>query len=134
MVTKFMVLSAVQERSCDGQDGGLLAPSHAGQVRALEEAYRVSGVNPSQVRFVECHGTATAQGDATEINTLSKVFNNTDRKFKLGIGSVKSNFGHCLSAAGMASLMKMLQAIEHGASLLLNFILPVLEFLRIKIG
>ena len=41
--------------SCDGQDGGLLAPSHAGQVRALEEAYRVSGVNPSQVRFVECH-------------------------------------------------------------------------------
>lgn len=98
--------------SCDGQDGGLLAPSHPGQVRALQEAYDSSGVDPKDVRFVECHGTATARGDATEINTLNKIFNVTGRTYKLGIGSVKSNFGHCLSAAGMASMMKMLQAIE----------------------
>ena len=110
--------------SCDGQDGGLLAPSHEGQVRALNEAYEISGVNPAEVRFVECHGTATARGDATEINTLKKVFNRSDRKFKLGIGSVKSNFGHCLSAAGMASLMKMLQAIEHGAAPATKFTTP----------
>ena len=98
--------------SCDGQDGGLLAPSHNGQVRALKEAYRDSGVSPKDVRFVECHGTATARGDATEINTLDKIFNVPERTFKLGIGSVKSNFGHCLSAAGMASMMKMLQTVE----------------------
>ena len=110
--------------SCDGQDGGLLAPSHEGQVRALREAYHTSGVSPADVRFIECHGTATARGDATEINTLKKVFYDSERKFKLGIGSVKSNFGHCLSAAGMASLMKMLQSIEHGVAPATKFINP----------
>jgi len=101
--------------SCDGKDGGLLAPSHPGQKRALEQVYFEQGIDPATVDFVECHGTATKVGDATELKTLESIFNKGRTK-PLGIGSVKSIFGHCLSAAGMASFLKMMLSIVHKKS------------------
>ncbi|MCO4782945.1 MAG: hypothetical protein KC646_11530 [Candidatus Cloacimonetes bacterium] len=100
--------------SCDGKDGGLLAPSHDGQVRALDKAYQSSGIDPKTIDVVECHGTATNVGDACEIKTLKKVFGDNQNQ-SVGIGSIKSLFGHCLSAAGMASSIKVIMALKEKA-------------------
>ena len=57
--------------SSDGRCRGLTAPSHEGQVRALERAYAEAGIDPATVGYVEAHGTGTAVGDVVEIDALS---------------------------------------------------------------
>jgi len=65
--------------------------------------------------MVEAHGTGTMIGDPIELRALTDVYReHTDRVGYCAIGSVKSNLGHLLSAAGMAGLVKVLLAVEHG--------------------
>ena len=99
--------------SNDGRGRGFLMPSQAGQVRAVRQAYALSGLSPAEVGFVECHATGTSVGDATEIATLHEVFG--DRRGGLPIGSFKANAGHLITAAGGAGLLKILGAMEHEA-------------------
>jgi acyl transferase domain-containing protein/3-hydroxymyristoyl/3-hydroxydecanoyl-(acyl carrier protein) dehydratase len=98
--------------SNDGNKGGFLSPSEEAQVRAMEQAYRVSGLSPREISLVECHATGTAVGDAVEVASLSRVFAGCG---PVPIGSLKSNLGHLTSAAGVAGLLKVLGAIKHGA-------------------
>ncbi|MFO0659213.1 MAG: beta-ketoacyl synthase N-terminal-like domain-containing protein, partial [Polyangiaceae bacterium] len=95
--------------SNDGRGRGLLAPAEEGQERALRAAYEMSGVSPNEISLLECHATGTPVGDATEIRSSSRVF--TDAK-GLPIGSLKSNLGHLITAAGCAALLKVLAAME----------------------
>jgi acyl transferase domain-containing protein len=95
--------------SNDGAAGGLLSPSGEGQERAMRQAYAAAGIDPSTVSLVECHATGTPVGDATECRSMARVF--ADR-VDLPIGSVKSNLGHPLTAAGMAGLLKVIGAME----------------------
>ena len=97
--------------SNDGRTAGLLTPSEAGQEQAIRMAYEVSGLKPSDVTMVECHATGTPVGDASEIRSTGKVFAGLSG---VAIGSVKSNIGHPITAAGMASLLKVLGAMEAG--------------------
>ncbi len=97
--------------SNDGRSGGLLVPSAAGQVRALEAAYAQSGLDPADVSLVECHATGTPVGDREEILSMTRVLGGGRG---LPIGSHKSNMGHLITAAGMAGLLKVLGAMEHG--------------------
>ncbi len=93
--------------------GGLLAPASEGQLRAMRAAYQEAGWTPDAVDFIECHGTGTPVGDAVEIESLSALW--TDVAWKPGqcpIGSVKSNIGHLLTAAGAAGLIKVLCAMN----------------------
>ncbi len=85
--------------SNDGRAGGLLAPSRDGQERAMRLAYASAGVAPETVSLVECHATGTPVGDAVEARSMARVF---DGRSDLPIGSVKSNIGHLLTAAGGA--------------------------------
>lgn len=95
--------------SNDGSSGGLLAPAQAGQERAMRLAYAEAGLPPESVSLVECHATGTAVGDAVEARSMARVFaGSTD----LPVGSVKSNVGHLLAAAGGAGLLKVLGAIR----------------------
>jgi acyl transferase domain-containing protein/3-hydroxymyristoyl/3-hydroxydecanoyl-(acyl carrier protein) dehydratase len=97
--------------SNDGHRGGLLTPSAAGQVRAMRQAYRQADVDPRKISLVECHATGTAVGDGVEAQSLRDVFaDSTD----LPIGSLKSNLGHLITAAGAAGLIKMLAALRAG--------------------
>lgn len=95
--------------SNDGRGSGLLAPAESGQVRCLETAYAASGIDPSTVQFVECHGTGTPVGDATELRTLQRIFKNNPA---LPIGSAKANFGHLMTAAGGVGLLKLIGAFN----------------------
>jgi acyl transferase domain-containing protein/3-hydroxymyristoyl/3-hydroxydecanoyl-(acyl carrier protein) dehydratase/1-acyl-sn-glycerol-3-phosphate acyltransferase len=96
--------------SNDGRGRGLLAPSSEGQVRALQSAYAQSGWSPRDVGLVECHATGTTVGDATELESMRAVFGD---QAGLPIGSLKSNLGHLVTAAGGAALIKVLSAMQH---------------------
>ncbi|HNX77856.1 MAG TPA: beta-ketoacyl synthase N-terminal-like domain-containing protein [Candidatus Rifleibacterium sp.] len=94
--------------------GSLLAPDTEGQLRAMRAAYRQAGWQPEDIQLVECHGTGTPKGDAVEFDSLRQLWQGTtppDRKCV--IGSVKSNVGHLLTAAGAAGLMKLLLAMKN---------------------
>ncbi|MEM7155126.1 MAG: beta-ketoacyl synthase N-terminal-like domain-containing protein [Myxococcota bacterium] len=96
--------------SNDGRGRGFLAPSEEGQRRALEAAYRNAGVDPSEVSLLECHATGTVLGDATELRSTGTVFEDCEG---VPIGSLKSNLGHLITAAGVAGLIKVLEAMRH---------------------
>lgn len=95
----------------DGRAGGLLVPAEPGQERALRLAYAQAGVAPETVSLVECHATGTPVGDAVEARSTARVFAGCP---DLPIGSVKSNVGHLLTAAGGAGLLKVLGALRAG--------------------
>ncbi|MFV1957972.1 MAG: beta-ketoacyl synthase N-terminal-like domain-containing protein, partial [Planctomycetota bacterium] len=98
----------------DGRAGGVLAPASAGQVRALERAYRDAGVEPETISFIEAHGTGTPAGDGAEIETLRAFFGppRGGPPHRV-LGSVKSMIGHTMPAAGMASLIKTALALSN---------------------
>lgn len=97
--------------SNDGRGRGMLVPSTDGQVRALEAAYRASGLEPRSVSYLECHATGTPVGDAVEVQTLSRVFAG---EVQIPIGSLKANLGHLITAAGAGGLIKVLGALRAG--------------------
>jgi acyl transferase domain-containing protein/3-hydroxymyristoyl/3-hydroxydecanoyl-(acyl carrier protein) dehydratase len=97
--------------SNDGRGRGLLAPSEEGQERALRMAYAQAGLSPADIGLLECHATGTPVGDATELRSMARVFAGCAN---VPIGSLKSNLGHLITAAGVAGLIKVLAAMAHG--------------------
>jgi acyl transferase domain-containing protein/NAD(P)H-dependent flavin oxidoreductase YrpB (nitropropane dioxygenase family)/NADP-dependent 3-hydroxy acid dehydrogenase YdfG len=98
----------------DGRSLGLTAPRKEGQMRALQRAYRQSGVAPSEVGLVEAHGTGTVVGDRTELASLTEVFAGAGAApGSVALGSVKSQIGHTKCSAGMAGLIKIALALHH---------------------
>ena len=94
--------------------GNLLAPDSAGQLRAMEHAYRQAGWAPADVDLIECHGAGTPVGDRVEIDSLLRLAPRASAgRPPCAIGSVKSNIGHLLTAAGAAGLIKTLLALGH---------------------
>ncbi len=95
--------------------GNLMQPDSRGQVRAMRAAYQEAGWGPGDVDLVECHGTGTPVGDGVEFESLSEVWRGrqTEAGKTTVIGSVKSNVGHLLTAAGAAGLMKVLLAMRY---------------------
>lgn len=94
--------------------GSLLAPNTAGQLYAMRAAYRQAGLSPSQVDLIECHATGTPTGDPVEVESLKTLWG--ERGWSAGqctLGSVKSNVGHLLTAAGAAGMMKVLLAFRN---------------------
>jgi acyl transferase domain-containing protein/phosphopantetheinyl transferase len=106
----------------DGAGASLMNPRPEGQVLAVEQAWRASGLDPAQVGLVEAHGTATPVGDRTELETLRTVFGEPGGSSgdvradgsRPGLGSVKSMIGHAMPAAGAAGLAKAVLAVHHG--------------------
>lgn len=96
------------------QKVGFTAPGVDGQVRVLTGAYLTADIDPSTLSYIEAHGTGTAVGDPIEVTALTQVFRrSTEAKQFCPIGSVKTNIGHMSVAAGTASLMKTVLALEH---------------------
>ncbi len=97
--------------SNDGRSGGFLAPNAEGQARALRSAWASAGRDPSTVGLIECHATGTSVGDKVELTSMAEVFGGAS---DVPIGSVKSNLGHPVTAAGLVAMLKVLGALEHG--------------------
>ncbi|MBI3296867.1 MAG: acyltransferase domain-containing protein [Elusimicrobia bacterium] len=93
--------------------GSLLAPDGGGQLRAMRAAYAQAGLKPSDVDLYECHATGTPVGDGVELRSLHELWGDSGwRAGRCALGSVKSNVGHLLTAAGAAGLMKVLLALK----------------------
>lgn len=93
---------------------GYTAPSVSGQAAAIRSAYEMAELELSSIGYLETHGSATFIGDRIEMEALHEVFADTPDSFLCPAGSVKSNFGHLNTAAGMAGLIKTLLVLKHG--------------------
>ncbi len=101
-------------------DGGLLAPSSEGQLRAMRAAYDSGAMVPGDVDWFECHATGAPVGDQVEVKSLTELLRSNGRlplgkihqDKRIPVGSVKSNIGHLLTAAGGAALTKALMALS----------------------
>ncbi|WP_029285383.1 type I polyketide synthase [Pedobacter sp. R20-19] len=100
--------------SSDGSGTSVMSPSVKGQLKAVAQAWENSALDPQNIGYLEAHGTGTPLGDKTEIETLKQFFGEDEALPKAGIGSVKSNIGHAMPAAGIAGLIKTTLALYHG--------------------
>jgi amino acid adenylation domain-containing protein len=92
---------------------GYTAPGVEGQAAVIAMAQALANVHPETIGLVEGHGTATPLGDPVEVAALRQVFEAaTPRRGFCALGSVKSNIGHLDAAAGVASLLKAVLALE----------------------
>ena len=100
--------------SSDGRNRSMTAPYPDGQLRALTRAYEDADLPPTTVSLVESHSTGTSIGDQVEIQALAQLFHNYGAAPRsCAIGSVKSMIGHAKAAAGVASLVKTVLALDH---------------------
>jgi acyl transferase domain-containing protein/thioesterase domain-containing protein/aryl carrier-like protein len=111
-------IHAVIRGSAVNNDGsrkvGYLAPSVEGQAQAAAEALALAGVEPSTVSYIEAHGTGTPVGDPIEVVALAQAYGRDSAGVgSVSIGSVKSNIGHLDTAAGVASLIKVVESLKH---------------------
>ncbi|MDE0622075.1 MAG: beta-ketoacyl synthase N-terminal-like domain-containing protein, partial [Bryobacterales bacterium] len=99
----------------DGASAGLTAPRGQAQARLIEEALERAGWAPSDVDYLEGHGSGTPLGDPVEVEAALEVYGRgRSRRRPLLLGSVKTNVGHLEEAAGIAGLIKLVLALDEG--------------------
>lgn len=109
----YAVLKSIGQAS-DGRAKGLMAPRLEGEVLAMRRAYQQAQIDPQTIGLIEAHGTGIPLGDQTEIQALGQLLGQRRGRIpSVALGSVKSMIGHCIPAAGIASLIKISLALHH---------------------
>ncbi|VFM95800.1 MAG: Methyltransferase domain-containing protein [Candidatus Kentron sp. G] len=111
-------IHAVIKGSAVNNDGsmkvGYTAPGVEGQTRVIQAALADAGVDPRTVSYLEAHGTGTMLGDPVEVTALTRAFRHyTPDKGFCALGSVKTNVGHLIEAAGVCGLIKTVLGLTH---------------------
>ena len=98
----------------DGRSGGLTVPNGPAQEAVIRSALADAQVEPADISYVEAHGTGTSLGDPIEVRALGRALGiSRQPNDPLLIGSVKTNFGHLESAAGVAGVIKVILSLQH---------------------
>ncbi|MEM9595588.1 MAG: beta-ketoacyl synthase N-terminal-like domain-containing protein, partial [Acidobacteriota bacterium] len=97
----------------DGRSAGITAPQADAQRQVIEAALGRASVEPQDVTYIEAHGTGTVIGDPVEVEQLAAIYGRGPDAPTGHIGSVKASVGHLEAAAGVASLIKTVLALQH---------------------
>ncbi len=107
---------AVIRGSAINNDGarkvGYTAPSVNGQVEVINRALAMASLSPTDISYIECHGTGTKLGDPIELTALNEVYGYGSDE-PCYFGSLKPNIGHLNTAAGIAGLLKVVLSLYH---------------------
>lgn len=98
--------------SADAYHITLPRPGGAGAARAMQAAILDAGIEPSEIDYINAHGTSTAANDATETTAIKTVMG--DEAYRVAISSTKSMTGHLLGAAGALEAIASILAIRDG--------------------
>lgn len=108
------VIKSVAANQDGGRSNSLAAPSSAAQAEVILNAWEKADINPEDIGYIEAHGTGTKIGDPIEILGITEAYKKyTDRKQFCPIGSLKTNFSHLGSAAGIASVLKGIISLKN---------------------
>jgi acyl transferase domain-containing protein/acyl carrier protein len=98
----------------DGASGGLTVPNGVAQQRVIADALKRADLDPSDVGYLEAHGTGTSLGDPIEAQAAGAVLGaGREPSQPLLMGSVKTNIGHLEAAAGIAGVIKVILSLEN---------------------
>jgi acyl transferase domain-containing protein/aryl carrier-like protein len=99
----------------NGFTSGITAPSGKSQARVIAEALKDAKIAPSQVQYLEAHGTGTEYGDPMELGAAAGVYGKGRQPDQpLLVGSVKANISHLEAAGGISGLIKTVLCLQHG--------------------
>lgn len=86
-------------------------PEGLGAKNVMQVALKDAGMTPSDVDYINTHGTSTPLGDVAEVKAIMDVFG--DHAFELNISATKSMTGHCLGAAGVIEAIACIMSVRH---------------------
>ena len=105
------VYSYISGVGASNNDQGMVESVAETQKIAIRAGFEHAGYGPEMVDLVECHATATVQGDLEEIRALKSFYANGRRTM---LSSFKSQIGHCLGASGINNLVRGVMALQSG--------------------
>ena len=95
----------------DGLSSGLTVPNGAAQAALMRSVLTKAKLKGADIDYLEAHGTGTSLGDPIEVGAITEVYG--ERSLPLRLGAVKTNIGHIEGAAGVASVIKVILALQN---------------------